>query len=758
MNLNRLNKMLFALLLVLTFGISNAQAGLLDVGPVVSQVLGSSEGTFERGDPPLGHGFPLWYRDTNRMPLELCLDRAGGQCATFEPTPGAALRFPDPENNVVGNFSDEAFWWSADASIAEGGVEADLVMAIEAAFSTGDVAPGAQVSFARIRIRVDGLPSPGIYTVTTPYKQYSFTVVTDPDKNENAINFTEDLGIAEGGIFTGALNGSIDPFLYCVGAPFDIDGAKYLAPSGGVCLNGAMGGSYPTKGLGTYTFSVVGPGVNISTGQFTIIGKIYSGDIPTPLAVDKASYARNADGVRTSVFASTQAMSNQKVGGLNFPGQYALAGIPSALQLTGTDIPTINLATNNPADGEFYAASELFASPVSMPASVTVTNTADVPLTTKVVPLVDEVVITESSYAPATKTLKVAAESLDKVDLPALEVFMSDDTVLPDKRVSLGTMGSGLLSVTFPATISGKVYNIPPSTVSVISSAGGSSYSPVNMFNATPATMTSPVNGSTLTSTSQTFTWLNTGASSYGLDIGTTVGGTNIRSANTGTATTLTVTNLPTNATTVYVRLWSKIGTVWSYNDYTYTASGVAPATMTSPATPFTFPGASYTFSWTNPGAAAYGLDIGTTVGAKNITSVNTGTASTYTVTNLPINGSTVYVRLWSKIGATWYFNDYTYTASGNPPAVMTSPAATPFTFTGPSYTFNWTNTGAASYGLDVGTTVGGTNIRSANTANATTLTVVNLPVNGSNVYVRLWSKIGATWYFNDYVYKAFGP
>ena len=33
------------------------------------------------------------------------------------------------------------------------------------------------------------------------------------------------------------------------------------------------------------------------------------------------------------------------------------------------------------------------------------------------------------------------------------------------------------------------------------------------------------------------------------------------------------------------------------------------------------------------------------------------------TVSGLPTNGSTIYVRLWSLIGSTWQFTDYTYTA-----------------------------------------------------------------------------------------------
>jgi hypothetical protein len=32
-------------------------------------------------------------------------------------------------------------------------------------------------------------------------------------------------------------------------------------------------------------------------------------------------------------------------------------------------------------------------------------------------------------------------------------------------------------------------------------------------------------------------------------------------------------------------------------------------------------------------------------------------------LTGLPTNGSTVYVRLWSLANATWQYNDYIYTA-----------------------------------------------------------------------------------------------
>ncbi len=79
--------------------------------------------------------------------------------------------------------------------------------------------------------------------------------------------------------------------------------------------------------------------------------------------------------------------------------------------------------------------------------------------------------------------------------------------------------------------------------------------------------ITSPTNGSQLTSTSATFRWKNTGASEYFLYIGTYRGASNLY----GTNTSKTVTNLPSNGRKVYVRLFTH-SNGWKYNDYVYTS------------------------------------------------------------------------------------------------------------------------------------------------------------------------------------------
>jgi serine protease len=92
---------------------------------------------------------------------------------------------------------------------------------------------------------------------------------------------------------------------------------------------------------------------------------------------------------------------------------------------------------------------------------------------------------------------------------------------------------------------------------------------------AAEATITSPTPpGSTLTGSSQTFTWsAGTGAISYSLWVGTTgVGSSNLYVSHNTTAMSEMVTDLPTTGGTVYVRLYTTFNGGSAHVDYTYTA------------------------------------------------------------------------------------------------------------------------------------------------------------------------------------------
>ena len=95
---------------------------------------------------------------------------------------------------------------------------------------------------------------------------------------------------------------------------------------------------------------------------------------------------------------------------------------------------------------------------------------------------------------------------------------------------------------------------------------------PAGSMTPVPATMTSPANGSALSSSTVTFQWTAGTASQYGLWIGTTGVGSGNLVETGGTSTSYTATGLPTDGRALYVRLWSMVSGVWQYNDYTYAA------------------------------------------------------------------------------------------------------------------------------------------------------------------------------------------
>jgi fructose-1,6-bisphosphatase II len=152
---------------------------------------------------------------------------------------------------------------------------------------------------------------------------------------------------------------------------------------------------------------------------------------------------------------------------------------------------------------------------------------------------------------------------------------------------------------------------------------------------ATKAVMTSPASGSTLTASAVTFTWSNSLASQYYLQVGTTVGGQELYSAGQGTNLSAEVTGLPIGGGNVYVRLWSELGGAWWYNDYSYVAcSGCTPtlAVMTTPAPGATLSASMVTFTWGTSLASECYLQVGTTAGGQEIYSAGEGT-------NLVANG-----------------------------------------------------------------------------------------------------------------------
>ena len=183
------------------------------------------------------------------------------------------------------------------------------------------------------------------------------------------------------------------------------------------------------------------------------------------------------------------------------------------------------------------------------------------------------------------------------------------------------------------------------------------------------AQIQSPAPGSTLLSASATFEWNSAaGSSGYQLYVGTSLGGSDVfNSGNLGTGTfSAGVSSLPVNGSTIYVRLLTEINGTWLSNDYTYIGASTTAAQMQSPVPGSPLSSSSVTFQWSaGVGSTAYFLYVGSSQGAYDIFNsgdIAAGTLSEY-VTGLPVNGATVYVRLWTEVGGNWLYNDYTYAA-----------------------------------------------------------------------------------------------
>jgi hypothetical protein len=175
-------------------------------------------------------------------------------------------------------------------------------------------------------------------------------------------------------------------------------------------------------------------------------------------------------------------------------------------------------------------------------------------------------------------------------------------------------------------------------------------------------------------------------------------------------------------------------------------------------------PGSPTTFVWSpySCGASEYWLDVGTAPSQGNIFGGNVGSATSQQVNGLPLNGSTVYMTVYTKINnsfqdvdGSYIHNSYSFASAPDGKAAIVSPAPGS-TLGGSSATFTWiAGAGATAYWLDVGTAPSLGNIFGGNVGSVTSKLVTGLPLDGSTVYVTLYSNVNGVWQGNSYTYAA---
>ncbi|MGJ7514352.1 Ig-like domain-containing protein [Pseudomonas baetica] len=435
-------------------GSAFAQLAAVDPGPY----------TFATGK------FPMWYQDNNLLSMELCQSRAASSrvpvtvppayMCTLLPTPGVfddtlPMVFPD-------NWPDEAFWFLAETTIPNNaagyGMDA-YVAGIEAAFAGGNPLDGDQISFARIRMRIN-VPVAGTYTITHPYGVETVNVTTP---GRRAINITRDIGVGAPGVFSGALNGAVGPFLRSVNGPY----TEVNPDTGGIeTFVGDPNLTEPVTGSPNNTnfVRIQGPAGTIETNLFTVSGKVLDSRAQTPVEIGRATYRRTSTGPGTSstrveVFGKSANSSN-----LCFRETVAL--VPGPPQT-----PCLTPMTGDNT-GQYFG-SRLTGTTVPSVVVVTATDPSGVTRPTAVSSkLTDVVKVQTARYNWSNHSLLIEASSTDEV-------------VVPD----MVAQGFGRL------TKSGTLQTLtvadlpqPPATVTIKSAAGGSDTEPVVVVGTAPDT------------------------------------------------------------------------------------------------------------------------------------------------------------------------------------------------------------------------------------------------------------------------------
>ena len=400
-------------------------------------------------------GFASWYQDTHGRTLDLCLSKAlssrvpsapgaPSYMCSLLPTPGV---FDDAQPIVFpSNFPDEAFWFTGETTLVDAarGIDLTYVSAIEAAFAAEEPVEGDQVSFARIRIRVD-VPTAGTYVITHPYGVDVFNIDTP---GRRAINMTRDIGIGTPKTYDGALKGDIGPFLRSVNGPYTETNPLTGAAEqfvGDPNLSEAVTGSP----FNTNYVRIEGPnGLDLRSTTFAVSGKLSTVVRPTPMIAQRSTYSRKA--------GDSAPVAQQDV--------FVLAPPAPGTAAVTSSTPVLNMTEAN-STGSWYAQSSVNP---ALPTTLQVTADNHLAIasstpTTLPLALTDLVVIQSAQYSLSSGQLTVVASTSDETSPPVL-------TATSGSGAAIGALGGDGAVKTLATGIS----PIPPSRVRVTSSNGGS--------------------------------------------------------------------------------------------------------------------------------------------------------------------------------------------------------------------------------------------------------------------------------------------
>jgi hypothetical protein len=446
----------------------------------------SSEAEIRVGPVNSDNGYPMWYEDETGLRFEICTDQDA--CFFSPPDTVLAPSFPT-------NWPDEAFYWAAEAAMAEeGGTKALMGMAREAAFFGHDVVDGDQIVFSRLRFYIDGAPSMlgQTYTITHPYGTETFvpdSLDAGPGARGAGYSATHDVGISKPLEFSAAT--SVYP-VFLIPASMDREALKNSA---GALLDTTRGlGTLPVQGspYGTNFFRIEGPGIGdvypsyrcadpalggvkdstgqdvlndcVETDQFSIMGRTASrhGVEVEQATYDKVPSATDPNVVETYV----------NVWARSIAGQTIAARVDAGPQVYLTE------GANGTYYGRLQSGRDFFLpNALSRPGSVQLMNITDVPNSNRSGDISDVVAISSAEWDMASSQLQVTARSSDLFNTPQLGVSLlpASTNLVAGANTLPGGAGTQVFVFNGPAGM----VAVPPSSVRVTSMSGSSDDAPV---------------------------------------------------------------------------------------------------------------------------------------------------------------------------------------------------------------------------------------------------------------------------------------
>lgn len=242
----------------------------------------------------------------------------------------------------------------------------------------------------------------------------------------------------------------------------------------------------------------------------------------------------------------------------------------------------------------------------------------------------------------------------------------------------------------------------------------------------------------------------------YVLEAGSASGLSNLANVNTGSpVTSFSASGIAPGTYFVRVRAGNDVGSSAASNEVTF-ATSVPPCT--APSAPFTVSaatnGATVTIAW---GAASgsptsYVVDVGTSSGASNVASQDTGSTATSLSSTMSPGIYFARVRAVNACGTSAASNEVAFTITAPPCPAPSAPSGLTASVSGTTVTVSWTAASGAptSYRVEIGTVSGSSNVSSTDTGSTATSASTSLSAATYFIRVKAVNACGASGASNE--------